>query len=715
MPDTFRTSEVKIQSGEARWAIAEVYPGEPPPTPPPPPPPPIQPTGILFQVSPSTYAGYGAAYIEEVQQVVFNGDRLPAPTGATSITLIPAPAFNYGFVKWEAYKGTSLLLQSTQPKITIPLDAGITTVILAIDALPSPPSTPTGLPGVTASTYISAPFTQPTKFTETFTTLYNLLEAKVQHFKETFVTRYALGLGFTPTYQYQNVRVGEEEWTLLYASPTQSGHPALNVLGGFMLRHFLVENNTAFFVLISEDYPYYLRFASLNLETGEWFVHGEWSLSVPPREAGKYPEFGSVATGHGGFVFATTTDAYYFNIATGEPLRIPLLSSFFNIPPEQWGARCVLVVPEGFLFLPHCILWDLDTFWDFPTNINVSQNDRVLPVYFEGVAAIAVRTGEYGNNPSNSIKDFYVWGGMEKGLVKGKVGVTQALQQAGITTPYPFYRRGSLLKGKHYAINAYLPLDEAAFVRYTLEKDQNNPGDMTKWTLTLDHVQFALPLPFNPPQALWKPPGWGEIWGFSTATNTSYLYFPRVWNRIYRLDPETWEVALAHSIPYLDFSGNMSTKFMGDEEGQILLWFNWQDGKMYACHMLSGARIQVWAQTVAITPPPAPDILFPEQGMQVPRQFEVILQPHAHSKPQEFAITFIVDTGAGGQHFAFHSTIHRQHFFISNDSGLTWQQMTGAIMVTEQNEQNIRVKFNLPIYLPQSSIVTVRAQAIAVD
>lgn len=564
----------------------------------------------------------------------------------------------------------------------------------------------------TTSTYIEVPAPPLGKFTEEIQVKYSAAGYVLQPFSLPYTVRYSAGAEILPVYNYQNIKVGEETWTRVYASPASDGsHPARDYLDEVLVRYFKVHEGTAYILVLTRIHPYTVRMLKLDLDTGDWSVAGEFDISAPARDIENkvYPEFGSVAEGHGGIVFATTTDAVYFPLqGDGEPLRLPFVSSEYHLAPARWGTRCVLTVPEGFLFLPQGILWDMDTFWNFPTNIDVSDNDRLIPVYFEGVAGVAVRTGEYGTNgASDSLKAFYIWGGMEKGLVKANVGADQKIGK-----PYPMYLGGSLVNKQFFAFNAYAQWEESTFLQYILQKDETDPSDMTKWVLKLVWVQPVLPLPFMLPKNIWKPPSWGELWGWCTENNSAYIYFPRIWDRIYRIDPTSKEMALAHIVPYLDFSGNSILRRPEEEEAQVLLKYEPNEGRLYVLHLRDGGRIQIWRQSVSFTPPPAPNITFPPNNTEVPRKFEVIFQPFAYSYPQEFAVRFGVSTSSGYMTFEFNSILHRNLFMVSWDGGNTYQEMTGAITVGENDD--VRVRFDLPIYLPQSSTVTVTVFAVGV-
>lgn len=711
-------------------------PPAPPPPPPPPPteeppaPPAMPPQGTCaysFADADSENPVFGLTYDGMARILRDAGIAFPVPynSDTQTIELYPVPAYGVTFVRWllsykdsqsgEAKTATGVGLPISVRGLNIDWGVGVTVkfFVKGIKGVARQPSSDKSKFGAhSASGYLQLPTIQPTWRSGDYTIRYGV-GYDVYKIAGDMKIRYSVGIDYTPVsgYLYQNVRTGEEDWELVFASPTSHGaHPVKEHLQGYRLRHFHASGNMMYLLAVSETPPVKVKLITINLSNGNVTSSSAVTLGAEGDDEEKryYPSFGAVAVGHGGIVYANTHGAVYFPFSGAhEPLLLTFLSSSFPIEKKMWSSVGILVVPEGFLFLPYAILWDMDTYYDYSTNIEVSEGDRLIPVYFNGVAGVVVRSREYSDSGgSSTLKAFYIWGGFNKGLVRAQVGAAEGLEKV------PPYLSGALVNNRWYAFNAAAHPDEATIAEYEL----NAQGDMENWKFVTSALLKVLPLPFSAPalRAKWKPPAWGELWGFNITANAAYIYFSRVWDRIYRLDVGSKEIRLAHSIPYLDFGGNIIPRFMGGEEAWLMFSYNLEHGRVYCAHLRVGERLQIWRQTNPVTPPPAPTVTFPPPDIQVPRQFDVQFKPHAYTYPQEFSVTIVAETANGASVWHYYSTLHRNLFEVSFDNGVNFAPMLGPVTVTESNDGSVIVKFNIPYPLPASATVTVTVRAIGI-
>ncbi len=254
--------------------------------------------------------------------------------------------------------------------------------------------------------------------------------------------------------------------------------------------------------------------------------------------------------------------------------------------------------------------------------------------------------------------------------------------------------------------------EESVLVAHRIILDNQNPSDLKKAKLTLSWRGRTLPLPFSSPvRQGGVPPGWWEVWLFALKVLNNVVYFGRLWERIYKYDPTTGTVTLAHVFPNIYPDGQMiySTE---EEVAALFLSLDETSGKLYGCRVVEGGIVQVWRQRYSYTPPPAPTILFPTPDLAVPKKFDVVFQPGNDPRPQEFAVEFLVTRTDTGQRMTLYydSRIYRSLFFVSTNGGATYNPMTGPITVADNT--NLRVRFMLPVSLPPSVSVTVRVYSI---
>jgi len=632
-------------------------------------------------------------------------------------------SLNYTVSQWELVGPTFSVVGDTEPiRAPTTLSNGDTLTLKLTVSSASPPAAGTPAPitdygKAVMSNYRKVPTFTSTKSDGTHAISYSVVKDVVSS-KGTFAVTYSVSIPFIAAnlIRFHNVKSGEEVWQLVTAV-VRNPH-----FEEGRLRYFLAQGGYLWFLLVSNPeigaQDCRVKLVRYDYVNDIWEVRGSVSFGTlpdtPPAGANppKYPSFGSVAVGHNGIVYANPVGAVYFPFDDNlEPVFFPLYSSAFIAGKTSWSHIAVLTVPEGFLFLPHGILWDLDTFYDTPVDITLSEDDRLVPVYLEDAPGVVVRTKEYPYSPGSTIKAYYVWGGLDVGLVKGKVGVAPSLagEQA-----YPIYLGGSKVGQKWYAFNAYPHWDEATILEYSITKNASNPENRKDWQWTLTYKQFVLPLPFSAPlrNLPSPPPGWGEIWYFSTGSNNHYLYFGRLYERIYRLRVADKRVSIAFAIPYLDFAGNLIPRFLGVEPAQLLFSLNLSDGRVYACHVRSGGRVQIWRQSSPVTPPGAPNIVFPPADVPAPRKFHLVFQPAIDDRPQEFSVEIVVETAWGKQYYTYYSFIHRSLFAVSTDGGNTYSPMTQPIVVSNTNTY---VKFSLPQTLPAGSQLTAIVTAYAIE
>jgi len=574
---------------------------------------------------------------------------------------------------------------------------------------------------ITSSNIVSVPVGE---FEEVSTTWSFTYETGVPLRSEsrTFSFRYLAGITTPSVLHYQRYRIPEESWELVYRSPTQSGgEPVFSELSNYLLngkiRYFRVLDGVAHFLIVTTSHPISLFVVSVPVDPnrndyGQVSLRGVFPVLADADDESKkeYPTFGAVAEGHGGVVYVTHKDAIYVPFELeGEILRVSLLSEQYQLPRTRWGLKSVLAVPEGFIFVPEGILWDMETFWNFKVEDEGSggDRDRVVPFYTENFIGYMVRTGEYGNNPSENVTRAYVWGGIRKGMVKIRL-------ETGDNKPLPIYLGGDQLGDEWVAFTATDHWEESVIVAHKIVLDQNNPSDLSKAKLTLSWKGSGLPLPFSSPvRQGGVPPGWWETWLFSVKILNKVIYFGRLWDRIYKYDPRTDQVVLAHVFPSILPDGNLV--YLTEEEvASLHLSLDETSGKLYGCRVTEGGYIQIWRQQYSYVPPNPPDILFPTSDLSVPKRFEVIFQPQVDERPQEFAVEFSAVRTDTGQRMTLYydSRIHRSLFFVSTDGGTSYSPMTGPITVTSSNRENLRVMFTLPVELPPSTSVTIKVYSI---
>lgn len=521
---------------------------------------------------------------------------------------------------------------------------------------------------------------------------------------EEIVTRFldipiSVGIHHKAEPRWQKYAASVENWELLYYTRPEW-------LEGYIVRDIFVHKNRLALVLLKTMFDptrlriksvRYCRIVILDFSTTPAQINILQEFPLFPEAQDK---FGFITYGHGLIVGIIGNQAFgiRFEDETAEPefLRFAYITEEFRKVNPKYVS--ILTVPEGFIFLPVAIYYNLETYHNLPS---LPTNNLLLPIYTNKPVVVEreVTRGQV------TINRCYVWEGLG----------TQ-FAEATIIPPETYPPVAPSLKGDvvnnnwvSWGLCGNDETEHLLFKYTTIFNPDNN-----EWELhitPLPYTYYPLPtvgvwtyLPSNDSR-------WIELL-LSLASNGEVLYFTRLWHRIYRAQiAAEGPLKVTHALSWDGLLGNFAEKTPEDPLIPFVSYDKYS-GYVYAVFtsiIPSDPIIVIARQRLPYSPPPSPTIVFPYNNWVTSRRPVVILRPAVYAYPQEFLIRFVpktfidmhgvpVESSPG---FEFYSAADRTGWEVSFDGGTTWQPMTQAV-VRDRPTIDVLVKFNTPFALPQS-------------
>ena len=475
-------------------------------------------------------------------------------------------------------------------------------------------------------------------------------------------------------------------------------------LTGYMVREVIVDRNIMVLVLLRPlldvenlrvSEPRYCRVVAINFNETPPEVTQLDEFPLLPEAKDK---FGFFAYGHGLIVGVVGNQS--FGIRFGENtvnyLRFAYIAEEFRKTNPKYPS--ILVVPEGFIILPNCIFYDLETFHNLPS-LSAGGDNILLPIY-PSKPVLVERSVSSG---AININRAYIWEGLATMFKE------MTLEPEGELAPVAPALKGDVFGS--YWVSWGLSgedIDEHLIFKYSVAYD----SDQNRWVLRISQVPYTY-FPF-PTVGVWTylpdDPRWKEL-TLSFTGNGEVAYFSRVWQRIYRAQMSTEEPLKVTDVYAWDgLSGQFKLK---TPENPLMPFVSYDrySGKVYAVFASippADPTIAIFRQTLPYSPPPAPTIIFPYNNWSVSRRPVIIFRPAVYPYPQEFLIRFVpkrfVDENlippeqAPG--FEVYSAADRTGWYVSTDGGGTWTEMTGPVLRDEETD-DILVRYQAPSALPE--------------
>ena len=475
-------------------------------------------------------------------------------------------------------------------------------------------------------------------------------------------------------------------------------------LTGYMVREVIVDRNILVLVLLRPlldaeklrvSEPRYCRVVAINFNETPPEVTQLDEFPLLPEAKDK---FGFFAYGHGLIVGVVGNQS--FGIRFGENtvnyLRFAYIAEEFRKTNPKYPS--ILVVPEGFIILPNCIFYDLETFHNLPS-LSAGGDNILLPIY-PSKPVLVERSVSSG---AININRAYIWEGLATMFKE------MTLEPEGELAPVAPALKGDVFGS--YWVSWGLSgedIDEHLIFKYSVAYD----SDQNRWVLRISQVPYTY-FPF-PTVGVWTylpdDPRWKEL-TLSFTGNGEVAYFSRVWQRIYRAQMSAEEPLKVTDVYAWDgLSGQFKLK---TPENPLMPFVSYDrySGKVYAVFASippADPTIAIFRQTLPYSPPPAPTIIFPYNNWSVSRRPVIIFRPAVYSQPQEFLIRFVpkrfVDENlippeqAPG--FEVYSAADRTGWYVSTDGGGTWTEMTGPVLRDEETD-DILVRYQAPSALPE--------------
>lgn len=510
----------------------------------------------------------------------------------------------------------------------------------------------------------------------------------------------SIGPGHEPSPKWQKYASSVESWTNIFqASPSW--------LDGFIVRDAFADRKRLVLVLMRAvvnvsklriESVDSVKIVVLNFTTNPPTVKEFNEIRLFPNARDK---FGFFTMGHGLFVGIVGNHAFgtVFNETTGEAdfLRFAYISEEFR--KANYPYPTILVVPEGFLFLPANILYDLETFHNLPS---LNANAFYLPIYPSH--PVIVRR-EAASSGAVTINEAYIWQGISAKFVRMDILPSPTI------SPVAPSLKGDVVNNQWISWGLSGDnFDEHLLYTY---KAYYNP-DTRKWELLINRLPYSyFPLSNT---GIWSylpaEPRWKEIC-LSLTSNGDVLYFNRLWNRVYRVQLSAEGPIKVSRISYWDALLNRQDEKVIENPVIMHVVYDRYNGEVYSIAASippAHPYISISKQDIPYNPPPPPTIVFPPHNWTTSRRPVIIIRPAIHNKPQEFLIRLVpkefvdrheiaVEEAPG---YEFFSATSRAGWEVSLDGGITWQPMKGPVLRQNFNT-NVLVKFNTPAALPESN------------
>jgi hypothetical protein len=484
---------------------------------------------------------------------------------------------------------------------------------------------------------------------------------------------------------------------------------------GYMVREVFVDRNIMVLVLLRPTIevtnlrvsnPLYCRVVAINFNTSPPTVTHLQEFPLLPEARDK---FGFFTYGHGLVVGIVGNQAFGIRFGDDQTsfLRFAYIAEEFRKTNPKYPS--ILVVPEGFIFLPNNIFYDLETFHNLPS-LQAGSDNILLPIYPSKPVVVERNVTEGQVDISRA----YIWQGLAARFQEMNIEPEQ-----GITPTAPAF------KGDIFASNwvswglSGRDITEYLLYKYSVAFD----SDQNKWVLRISKVPYSY-FPF-PTVGIWTylpsdDPRWKEL-TLSFTGNGEVAYFSRLWNRVYRAQMSAEEPLKVTEVYAWD--GLLGQFQLKTPENPLLPFvaYDRYAGKVYAVFTSippADPAIAIFRQTLPYSPPPAPTIVFPYNNWRVSRRPVIILRPAVYAQPQEFLLRFVpkkfVDEmeippeQAPG--FEVFSAADRTGWYVSTDGGGTWSPMTGPVL-RDNTAADILVRFQSPTALPEGGEYIVLASA----
>jgi len=505
----------------------------------------------------------------------------------------------------------------------------------------------------------------------------------------------SVGAYHPSTPRWQKYADSVEGWSIVFMDKP-------SWLEGYLLRAVFVDRKRLVLVLLRPLLkPSLLRVDDFRfVKVVVVDLTGEFNLIIEYPEVPLFPtardRFGFFTQGHGLIVGVIGNQALgiMFNEETGniDWLRFAYITDEFRQTNPPYPS--ILTVPEGFIFLPNNIFYDLETFHNLPS---LTSSAFYLPIYPN--RPVVVRRDV---SLQASISEGYIWTG-----IAGKFVRMDVKSEGDIPLAAPSINGVRI--GDKWVAWGLEGDDVDEFLLYTY-KTAFNP-ETEKWELQVGRLPYSrFPLPNV---GVWsylprQDSRWREI-VLSLAGNGEILYFNRLWNRVYRALVSSEEpLKVTHISQWDGFISQFAEK-VPENAFISFVAYDQYFGEVYsviASVPPADSAIVVAKQTLPYSPPPAPLIVFPYNNWTSSRRPYVILQPGVFAYPQEFLIRYIpkkfvseynlsVEEAPGIEVF---SAADRAGWMVSYDGGSTWQPMTSAVLRTSSSQQI------LVSYQPSSSL-----------
>jgi hypothetical protein len=476
-------------------------------------------------------------------------------------------------------------------------------------------------------------------------------------------------------------------------------------LVGYMVREVIVDRNIMVLVLLRPTIeianlrvsaPLYCRLVAIDFSGSTPTVTQLQEFPLLPEARDK---FGFFAYGHGLVVGVVGNQAFGIRFGDNQVsfLRFAYIAEEFRKTNPKYPS--ILVVPEGFIFLPNNIFYDLETFYNLPS-LSVGGDNILLPIY-----------------PSKPVI-------VERGVSKGSVDINRAYIWQGLSARFREMNiepEGDLspvapaLKGDIFGTSwvswglSGNDIDEHLLFKYSIYFD----SDQNKWVLRISQVPYTY-FPF-PSVGVWTylpsdDPRWEELL-LSFTGNGEVAYLSRVWQRVYRAQMSAEEPLKVTEVYAWDGLAGQFRLKTPENPLMPFVAYDRYSGKVYAVFASippADPAMAIFRQTLPYSPPPAPTIVFPYNNWRVSRRPVVIIRPAVYSQPQEFLLRFVPKKFVDDMNippeqapgFEVYSAADRTGWHVSTDGGGTWSPMTGPVLRDEATD-DILVRYQAPSALPE--------------
>ncbi|MDT7877936.1 MAG: hypothetical protein RQ862_05205 [Candidatus Caldarchaeales archaeon] len=484
---------------------------------------------------------------------------------------------------------------------------------------------------------------------------------------------------------------------------------------GYMVREVFVDRNIMVLVLLRPTIevtnlrvsnPIYCRVVAINFNTSPPTVTHLQEFPLLPEARDK---FGFFAYGHGLVVGLVGNQAFGIRFGDDQTsfLRFAYIAEEFRKTNPNYPS--ILVVPEGFIFLPNNIFYDLETFHNLPS-LQAGSDNILLPIYPS--KPVVVERGVMEGQAD--ISRAYIWQGLAARFQEMNIEPEQ-----GITPTAPAFK-GDIFENNWVSWGlSGRDITEYLLYKYSVAFDSNQ----NKWVLRISKVPYSY-FPF-PTVGIWtylpsNDPRWKEL-TLSFTGNGEVAYFSRLWNRVYRAQMSAEEPLKVTEVYAWD--GLLGQFQLKTPENPLLPFvaYDRYAGKVYAVFTSippADPAIAIFRQTLPYSPPPAPTIVFPYNNWRVSRRPVIILRPAVYAQPQEFLLRFVPkkfvdEMGIPPEQapgFEVFSAADRTGWYVSTDGGGTWLPMTGPVL-RDNITADILVRFQSPTALPEGGEYIVLASA----